>query len=826
MTPIALADLDDQENLQRDSSDPSVFPPANAGARLTKLWAQHGDIQSARYSNPDLTSLASLVGFNARTRPNETAYLVPNADTFDFITWKQFDHVTNTAAAHYAIAFHLEIENGNKSSLQPTIALLGTGNTFRYWVTQVALFKLGVRVLLLSDKNADVARDHLLETCNAVGIVAEPQHLDTVKDVNIRVVPLDEFPTFEYEESTPRFLHFISNDIWNEQVTIIHSSGSTGLPKPIIHTNRSMMLNARMYRLFQSFIIENWYLGFPLFHIAGISIILGGLPSGLPTTFPPELWPPSPGAILKAWEKLEQLGTPADCLHCAPAVIEDLYEYMSLSGNDFSPLVNLKLVQPGGAPLSPFLLKKLVELGVNVKTTYGSTEIGPPYRTVPDTRDNPNCYHVRNLFPDSPLSIMEPLGDGLFECVVYKGFGLAAELWLDPEAPNPYRTNDLFVEVPRGSGMFALQGRMDDVLVHSNGEKTNALPLQMAIEESQADIVKVIVFGTDKPCTSAVIQLVQKSTVDKTEVLSAIIKACRPFPAFSRLDELMIVFLDPNEKLPITPKGNVRRKEAQKLYGDRVERLYADFLTGSQDASSAGTSDIDFVRLSVASVCGVDLEQISEVASFYALGLDSQKAVRLRSQLSRRFGTFPLMFIFEYPSVSLLCDRLSQVGQTQNIPTGARNFAWIQDIIVRFTSEINSWRELPTPVVAEASEGEVVYLTGATGALGNALLATLATNSGIKKVYCAIRGADGPERLAKSLQGRGYGAEVYGSGKFAAIPYDMKDHALGLKKDAYEGLASEVTIVIHNAWKMDFNQQVDMFEDDCLRGIYYNHLFR
>lgn len=53
-------------------------------------------------------------------------------------------------------------------------------------------------------------------------------------------------------------------DIWERHTFIIHSSGSTGMPKPIVHTNRSLMLIARMYRLFQEFNIENWFLLFPL----------------------------------------------------------------------------------------------------------------------------------------------------------------------------------------------------------------------------------------------------------------------------------------------------------------------------------------------------------------------------------------------------------------------------------------------------------------------------------------------------------------------------------------------------------------------------------
>lgn len=525
---------------------------------------------------------------------------------------------------------------------------------------------------------------------------------------------------------------------------------------------------------------------------------------------------------MTAWRKLEDLGTPVDCLHCAPSVIADLHEYISLSTSpDFSPLLNLKILQPGGAALSPATLQKLVDLGVNVKTTYGSTEIGPPYRTIPDT-NNPSCYRIRCLFPNDSHVQMEPQADNLYECVVYKGFNLAAELWLDPQAPNPYRTNDLFIQDPPGSGLYVLQGRKDDIVVHSNGEKTNALPLQMAVEESHPAIHKVVVFGTDKPCTSAIIELAQDTRFDHEEVFTAINNACDPFPSFSKLDRSLILLLKPGETLPVTPKGNVRRKEAQKLYGERLQVLYAKVFDGveevPEDDSSAFLSNIEFVRSSVAKVCNIDTAKVQDHTSFYTIGLESQKAVRLRSKLSKRFGKFPLIFVFEYPSVKALCDHLFSPAQDQASSTTEKNISWIQDTISRYTSEIKSWASKSSPLPARESSEQVVYLTGATGALGNALLAAFGADTKVSKVYCAIRGSDAKQRLAQSLCERGYGSEIYNSSKFVAVPYDMMDPKLGLGEEKYWQLASEVTSVVHNAWKMNFNQQVDMFEEDCLSG--------
>lgn len=189
---------------------------------------------------------------------------MPRDDAFASVSWQQFDYLTEYAALHYSSALRAQIEAALVTGIQPTIALLGSGNTFRYWASQIALIKLGVRVLLLSDKNAEPARDHLLSTCNAVGIVVEQKYVASVHKLDMPVIPFIPVSLAWSPAPLPQYVRFESEDPWNQQVMIIHSSGSTGLPKPIIHTNRSMMLIARMYRLFQSFIVENWYLCFPL----------------------------------------------------------------------------------------------------------------------------------------------------------------------------------------------------------------------------------------------------------------------------------------------------------------------------------------------------------------------------------------------------------------------------------------------------------------------------------------------------------------------------------------------------------------------------------
>lgn len=274
MAPMFLDHEDPEEFISKTTpicSDSSVVVSTSASRRNKELWWLHGHPHSKRYSDPALNSLSALVRHNGVAFKGQRAFLYPASSVpttqYGAMTWNEFDRATESLALSYAYLLAKELQDANASRKQPTIALLGGGKTIEYFCTQLALQKLGVRVLLLADSNAQNALDHLLENCNALAVITDTKAVgaDTngVRKINmIEKLPEDVFVNKRKEVDALKFQDF--GDIWERHTFIIHSSGSTGMPKPIIHTNRSMMLIARMYRLFQEFEAENWFLLFPL----------------------------------------------------------------------------------------------------------------------------------------------------------------------------------------------------------------------------------------------------------------------------------------------------------------------------------------------------------------------------------------------------------------------------------------------------------------------------------------------------------------------------------------------------------------------------------
>jgi acyl-CoA synthetase (AMP-forming)/AMP-acid ligase II len=250
-------------------SDPLVVPSEKASNRTKELWWLHGHPHSKRYSDPKLVTLAALARHDGDVYTGQKAFLYPTSleagCSYESMTWDEFDQVTEGIALIYANQLKAELEEANSTQQQPTIALLGRGITLGYFCTQFALQKLGVRVLLLAESNASSALHHLLETCNALAIIMDSRNSGTDTKGVRKLDLVDYFPKERIDQAQVDELKFQDfGDVWERHAFIIHSSGSTGMPKPTVHTNRSMMLIARMYRLFQEFDIENWFLLFPL----------------------------------------------------------------------------------------------------------------------------------------------------------------------------------------------------------------------------------------------------------------------------------------------------------------------------------------------------------------------------------------------------------------------------------------------------------------------------------------------------------------------------------------------------------------------------------
>ena len=103
-------------------------------------------------------------------------------------------------------------------------------------------------------------------------------------------------------------------------------------------------------------------------------------------------------------------------------------------------------------------------------------------------------------------------------------------------------------------------------------------------------------------------------------------------------------------------------------------------------------------------------------------------------------------------------------------------------------------------------------LTGATGSIGAHTVAQLTADSKIEKIYCLVRGAEPLQRVLNSLEERRLEIPEAGKAKIVALASDLSHRGFGLDPSVLAQMKSEVSLVIHIAWPVNFNIHLQSFE--------------
>jgi hypothetical protein len=550
---------------------------------------------------------------------------------------------------------------------------------------------------------------------------------------------------------------------------------------------------------------------------------LSGLPNGQILSFPSQSWPQSSSAIFTAFTALSKTGFLVDIVHCAPTLIENMYECIFENGKDLTPLSSLKVVQPGGTELSSRIIRALAANNVNVKTTYGSTEIGPPFERFL-TKEI-----IQNATP-SAICIQIIRSSRWRKFVMVSTNALYIK---DSSRPQNFRMGRqimshtalmicLFRTLLEVASMFCKAGGMTCWCIPM--AKIPVLALFNQTYSLRLRLSENFCIGafTSLCCTLSRGQR-QYDPEDedvKQEVWETVKQVNARYSGHSRIIRSLIHLLPGRAKLPVTPKGNVKRKEAEKLFAEDIARLYSN-ISEEQLLDEAGDSQEslkEYIRNAFAKLADISPENVQNWTTLYDPGIHSRLALSLRLSLSKRkeIGRISLGTIFENPSINSL---LAFVQEREQVALKESRAPMIIQIISSLTAKVSAWPSLSLNQQHDYSGTETILLTGASGSLGTALLQSLSASSRISKIYAMVRGHDRENKFRRSIVSRGLDAnEILGSGKIEVLDYIMQDPLLGLDIDEYAMLAQDVTIVIYSVWKMNFNQGVEYFEVDYRVG--------
>ena len=221
---------------------------------------------------------------------------------------------------------------------------------------------MGYGVLLLSTRLATDAYVSLLEKTNCVNILGTSSTAKSIAAIQ-QVRKCHSFTIPEkssYDVPSPVKLPPVAartSASSNKIAFVIHSSGSTGLPKPILQTHKACLSNYANGSGYRAF------LTLPLYHNHGISTFFRAICKGKPISLYNASLPLSETNLVKAMEAMQP-----ESFHGVPYALKLLSE----SERGIETLRRCKLVLFGGSSCPDDLGDKLVNAGVYLVSHYGA----------------------------------------------------------------------------------------------------------------------------------------------------------------------------------------------------------------------------------------------------------------------------------------------------------------------------------------------------------------------------------------------------------------------------------------------------------------------
>ena len=634
------------------------------------------------------------------------------------------------------------------------------------------------------------------------------------------------------ESKGPPFLYNpnIEEALWYP-VVVLHSSGSTGLPKPIVmrHGSFTIMDNDRKFPKVEgrkSHDITIWdfdgtpgriYEPFPPFHSAGFQTkVMAPLYTNAIPVFGPALRPPS-GALSAEIIKTTKI---RGCL-LPPSVAEQLLH--EPDGREC--FQQLDIFCFAGGPLSPATGDAISQLTM-ISQFYGSTELSQVRQLVP----RPAYWSYMEFHPLAKLEF-QPFDNESFELVVQAGEDTKEHLALNytyPEA-SIWHTKDLFKPHPTEKGLWRFHGRKDDVLVLSNGEKLNPVLMESQLQ-SLPDVSGALITGTGHLQPALILELRKSVTVvneaEVTESLWAAIESANAvMPAHGRVVRSLVLIAPVEKPFVRAGKGTVVRKLTEDLYSQEIRDLYARQIQSVPSkkvaALSATAFTLDAVKSLVRSIIptGPHTDEIKDNDDLYIFGMDSLKTVEalvaLRSALLAHRNLSQLTWLtsetfYRNPTIAQLSQLVLSFLNEGTIPEKPNRVAKMSKLFEQY------YRFLPfssSPLsIREENQNLSVAITGTTGILGSYLLERLLEHPRISRIFCLNRSSKAQDVSLEKQNGK---SDAMPQGKkIRFLTVDLVQNELGLADDDWSEVTKECDLILHVAWKVDFNQSLPSFTEN------------
>ncbi len=380
------------------------------------------------------------------------------------------------------------------------VAIIGD-NSFDYIITTMALICTGAIACPVSTRYPETTVSGIMDRIGCRLVIAHPPY--SAGSSAVRQLTLPDLNT------APPTLASISEADPNQEATIVFTSGTSALPKAVLHTYGSHYFSAlgsnENIRLGRE---DRWLLSLPLYHVGGLGILFRCLIAGAAVV------------VSETGEPLEQSIENHPVTHIS--VVPTQLKRLLADKHSIGLIRNLKAVLVGGAGIDEKLVREAFNAGVKLHTSYGLTEMASQVTTTAAEDPLPRLLtsgkalrHREIMISDSGEILVK--GETRFQGYVTLG-GLE----------RPFNRDGWFTTGDLGriddNGYLKVTGRKDNMFV-SGGENIHPEQIEKAIVGLKG-IENAVVVGVDddefgqRPV--AFVKMSGGSAIDKEQIVAAL----------------------------------------------------------------------------------------------------------------------------------------------------------------------------------------------------------------------------------------------------------------------------------------------------------------
>ncbi|KAJ3569819.1 hypothetical protein NP233_g4796 [Leucocoprinus birnbaumii] len=740
------------------------------------------------------------------------------------ITWGQAGQAIHTAARRLS-----SVVPPRDTREMPVVAILAVIDQLSYFTLTAGIMRAGYRAFPISPRNSERGVANLL-------LKMKVEYLIVSKDEAMRRVAQGACDLVREEQEqpldvtlldAPMFTELFSTQSGNfeplpalekasvdDVALILHSSGSTSFPKPIPLTHRNLIQWGTQPYYGETDlcgrILSNHSL--PFFHAMGVVSLAWATATGVTlSNFAPRDPPMvvTPESLFKSAVTCQ-----SRLIFCVPTFLEE----WSQSQEKIVELQKFEAIMFGGAPIQKAVGDMLSNLGIHLYPFYGATELGGTSKFLPKHPPKEGWEYFQISDHSNPVFVEHDKDAGVYQLLI-KSSSSHTPAVTNTLSDNvkAYDTNDLVIRHPSNPSLMKIFGR-----------RTNPVPMETIINRHPM-IQSCVIFGRGRFQAGVLVEPKPEFAFDPsdgeklTEFRNAIwssVESANEFgPSHSRIFKEIILVARPSKPFLYTPKGTPRRQVIINQYEEEIDQGYIDLEKASAiDLKSPDTFGLEdsklYVSQLVEQIMGRELQGDDD---FFLSGCDSLKATWIRNNLLNILRSIdinteeiPINFIYLYPTINRLSQYLSDTANGNKTDPTQETIRRMNELVEKYSSDFK--QHLPSHNTR--SEKEVVLLTGSTGGLGSYVLEHLINDDGVARVYCLNRkGRKGSlERQEMAFVDRDIDLALLKSGKLVFVEGDAAEPCMGLTEALYEEIRSNITSVLHIAWRVDFNISISSTE--------------